>query len=181
MAEPLTLDLRSLPDRCELLPSTSRSIAAAASVRLEQLHGERVDDPMALQSDDLRRTGQIIRLPIQQDARNTYDDPEEATEEGAEAIAILVARDLLDRVVFRRLPKHTGADYRMRAATAAADGDEYERLECSGIGDGRDSASTRLREKLSQMAAHDAGRPGHAIVTRFGREPVEILVARYPR
>lgn len=174
----VTLDLGSLPDQCELLADTCRSIAAAACVRLAQLRGERDADPVRVAGDGLDRTGTIARMPVDEKAHATYADPEEATEEGAEAIAILVARQLLDRIVFRRLPKRTGADYRMRAVQSTG-GDDYERLECSGIGDGDESGPARLREKLTQLASHQAHRPGHAVVTRFGREPVEVHIGRH--
>ena len=175
-AEPIVLDLRTLPEQCELLPSTCASMAAAASVTLERLHGGRDRDRCRV----VERDGSIVRVEVTKQTRDTYDDPEEATEEGADAIAILVARHVLDRIVFRRLPKKTGADYRMRRSSEP-DQDNYERLECSGIGEGKDSAQARLKEKLAQLASYSAHRSGHAVVTRFGREPVEIVIGKHPR
>lgn len=114
-------------------------------------------------------------------ARRTYADPQEATEKGAEAVAIVAARCLLDRVVFRRLPKATGADYLMRPLAAAdANTDSYARLECSGIADGQETAAGRLRDKIAQLARYPDGGAGRAIVTRFCSSPVDIRSRRWP-
>jgi hypothetical protein len=80
---------------------------------------------------------------------------------------------VLDRIVFRRLPKGTGADYLMRDPQTEG-GDNYERLECSGIAEGRESTISRLTSKLEQLARFRAHGPGTAIVTNFREEPVEI-------
>jgi len=85
-----------------------------------------------------------------------------------------VAREILGRIVFRRLPKGTGADYLMRE-DGEPNGDRYERLEVSGIGDGHETASARLSAKIDQLRRHD-GPSGVAIVTRFTERPREVQV-----
>ncbi len=176
----IILDLRSLPEATALLRDVAVSLAAAASVVLERKHGPGADDAAAIVHGESTRSAMIVRLAIGDDARRTYDDPQEATEEGAEAVAILVARRVLDRVVFARLPKGTGADYKMRAAGLLVD-DTYERLECSGIGDGTEATATRLREKVDQLARPANQPPGYAIVTNFVTTPVEIAIGSFPR
>lgn len=94
-------------------------------------------------------------------------------------MGILVTRRVLDRVVFRRLPKGTGADYLMREAEAA-EGDSYERLECSGMGEGQESASMRLRTKIRQLAQFPGNPSGFAIVTDFRTTPVDIRYGGWP-
>jgi hypothetical protein len=129
---------------------------------------------------DSRHAAEIERVPVDARARDTYADPEEAAEEGAEGIAMLLARRVLNRIVFRRLPKATGADYLMREPQSH-DVDGYERLECSGIGFGQESATARLRSKLEQLARYPAQPPGRAVVTHFRMAPVEIRVGSFRR
>ncbi len=179
-AEPIVLDLRTLPEHCELLRSVAEALAAAATVVLERLQGPGERDLALVRNAEVQREGVVVRTAIDDAARATYDDPQEATEEGAEAVAILVAKRLLDRVVYRRLPKETGADYMMR--DPRFDGrDHVERLECSGIGDGRDATARRLEQKIEQLGRYPDEPPGQAIVTNFRTTPIEILVGGYPR
>lgn len=177
----ITFDLQRLPADTELSRPVAEAIGLAASVVLERLHGARLDDPAVVHGgSDGGRAALIARLPLDDRARSSYADPQEATEEGGEGVGVVTARHVLDRIVFRRLPKGTGADYLMRDP-GAPDGDAYERLECSGIGDGKESAEARLRSKLQQLARAPDQPPGYAVVTDFGVEPVEIRYGRWDR
>jgi hypothetical protein len=167
-----------LPGEVELSRPVSEALALAASVVLERVHGERTRDAAKVHEDEVGRSAHIQRVPIDDRARDTYADPQEATEEGAEGIAIAVARRMLDRIVFRRLPKGTGADYFMRDPRSNG-GDTYERLECSGISDGQESAVTRLRSKIEQLARYPGHSSGRAVVTHFRMKPVEIRVGSF--
>jgi hypothetical protein len=120
-------------------------------VVLDRVRGPRERDGATVHGDGAERAADIRRVPVDDRAHATYADAQEATEEGAEGIAIVVARRMLGHVVFRRLPKGTGADYLMRDP-GADDGDAYERLECSGIADGQEAATARLRSKIEQLA-----------------------------
>jgi hypothetical protein len=147
-------------------------------VVLESLRGPAERDPAAISGAVDPTPAEIMRIAIGDDARRTYADLEEATEEGAEAIAYLVASRVMGRVVFSRLPKKSGGDWKMRPR-GAPPGDTYERLEVSGIGAGSEKAAARLQTKLDQLARYP-GTVGYAIVTRFRSEPVEVLVGRAP-
>jgi hypothetical protein len=170
---PVSLDLAALPVEAELSRPVAEALALAASVVLDRLHGAREGDAAILHGHASPRTGELRRVPVDAAARATYADPQEATEEGGEGVAVVVARRVLDRIVFRRLPKGTGADYFMRDPEVV-EGDTYERLECSGIEDGQETAAARLRSKLEQLARFPKEPPGWAVVTSFRMEPVEV-------
>ncbi len=174
----LTLDLRSITSECEILPDLARSLASAAAVTLDSVHGPRDDDAAVLRDADLVSSARIVRVAVSQQSRDSYADPDEATEEGAEAIAYLVASRALDRVVFARLPKKTGADWKMRRRSEIRS-DAYERLECSGIASPRESLATRLRDKLDRFKKFPGPR-GCAIVTDFSESPVRIAIGWQP-
>jgi len=124
------------------------------------------------------RAAEIVPTPVDLTAEETYNDPQEATEEGAEGVALTAARAVLDRVAFRRLPKGRGADYLMRRADAR-DGDDYERLERSGIGEGDEGIDARLREKVRQLARFPEAPPGWAAVTDFRTLPIALRLERW--
>lgn len=171
---PATLDLRRIEHECDILPDTARSLAAAASVTLERKHGRREEDPATVRDGSSSHDVRIQRVAVTAQARDTYGDHDEATEEGAEAIAYLVASHVLDRVVFSRLPKKTGADWKMRRRSER-NTDVYERLECSGIASDGESMASRLREKVDRFDKYPGPR-GCAIVTHFGERPVQIVI-----
>jgi hypothetical protein len=149
-------------------------------VVLARHQGPRERDVAVIQRGEASQDAEILRTPIDGRTRDTYADPQEATEEGAEGVAISTARRALHRIVFRRLPKGTGADYLMRDPESKDD-DAYERLECSGIADGQESATARLRSKLAQLARFPTQPSGHAVVTHFRMHPVEIHVGSHRR
>ena len=173
----MDLDLRKLSE----LPGASRRVtddlALAASVVLERLHGERSLDPATIAQDLSSRVAVIHRVSVDARDRAWKSDPQKATEQGGEGIAVLTAYHVLARVVVRRLQTDTGADYLLRSAHVSG-GDDLERLECSGIGDGKESTGHRLRTKLRQLARYP-GEKGHAIVTNFGAVPVEIHIGAW--
>jgi len=170
---PVLLSLPGLHAEVELSRPFSEALALAASVVLEHLHGPRERDDAVIHGNDASRSAEIERVPLDERAHATYADPQEATEEGAEGIAILLARQIFGRIVFQRLPKGTGADYKMRDPHSK-DIDAYERLECSGIAEGQETAASRLRSKLDQLARFPDHPRGLAVVTHFRKQPVEI-------
>lgn len=175
---PFDLDLRELPKDVELCPPIAEMAALAASMTLDRFHGQ--GPPYAAKIIQKRPVSAGIQaVGVNELVRASFGDAQEATELGAVAIALSVARRVFGRVVFARLPKRTGADYLMRAPGAS--GDDYERLECSGIGDGSETGRQRLGEKVRQLARYPTRPPGYAIVTHFRARPVEVHVATWPR
>ena len=110
--------------------------------------------------------------------RRTYDDPEEATEEGACGVAILRARALTGLSVVRRARRGTGFDYYLGTEDAL---DFQARLEVSGVRQGTEAqVEARLRQKRAQIERFD-GEFGtlvaYAIVVEFG-EPKAVVDRR---
>jgi hypothetical protein len=169
----ILLSLPRLRAEAELSRPVAEALALAASVVLERLHGPGERDAALVHEDDASRAAEIERVPVDERDHATYGDMQEATEEGAEGIAISVAQRVLGRVVFRRLPKRTGADYLMRDPRST-EADGYERLECSGIAEGQETATSRLRSKLDQLARFPTYGSGRAVVTHFRMQPIEI-------
>lgn len=174
-SSPLDLDLRTLSEIPGASSRVTADLALAASVVLDRLHRERPDDPATVQHVRVQHHASIRRVAVEERDRAWKADHLKATEQGGEAMAVLTAYRLLDRVVVRRLQTDTGADYLVRMVGAVGD-DSLERLECSGIGDGKETTAHRLSTKLAQLARYPDEPPGHAIVTNFGTAPVEIHI-----
>ena len=106
--------------------------------------------------------------PTEQMVR-AYADLEEATEDGASAIGILVSMSLIGYTVVKRSWKTTGIDYWL-----GYDSDPLfqnkARLEVSGILIGSSAIiNARLKQKLKQTKQSDDSRlPALIIVTEFG-------------
>lgn len=171
MRELLLADLRTgMP---ALTPASGERLAEAASHCLaEQGHVLRII---------LEVTGEhtesfvLERLPTDDVIRRTYNDLDEATEEGACAIAILLARELTGWSVVRRARRGTGFDYYLGSESAL---DFQARLEVSGIRQGTPSQiEARVRQKRLQTTQSDANL-GHlsayVIVVEFSQPQARV-------
>lgn len=133
--------------------------------------------------------------PVSPQARRTWNDPEETTEDGAVGLAALLAWREIGWPVVLRSWKGTGFDYWLgdrdtgqvspaeRAATAALRSLLRDdnlivrgRLEVSGIREGGDAAvRQRVRDKLRQIRQGDVWPlPGFVIVVEFSRPLAEV-------
>ena len=133
--------------------------------------------------------------PASPQARRTWNDPEETTEDGAVGLAVLLAWREIGWPVILRSWKGSGFDYWLgdretgrvspaeRSATAALRSLLREdslivrgRLEVSGIREGGDAAvSQRVRDKLRQINRGDSWPlPGFVIVVEFSRPLAEV-------
>ena len=110
--------------------------------------------------------------PVTDQARRTWNDDQEATEDGAAGIAVLLASREIGYAVVSRSRKGTGFDYWLGEDVL----DFKARMEVSGIRNGNDSqVRARVQEKLRQMNRSNAlGLPAYAIVVEFGRPLAEI-------
>ena len=142
-----------------------QSYVEAASVRLAAFHSPptpaTIDRDVALVSAELRWT-----VP-EEAIRSSYADLQEATEEGACAVAFATVMTEGYRVV-KRLPKGTGADFFVLLPAGAKDEERHIRLEVSEIGAGRDRAAhlSRVQQKVDQLVRADFS-PGLAVVVTF--------------
>jgi hypothetical protein len=101
----------------------------------------------------------------------TYADIQEATEQGAYGVAILVVREAAGKTVLERAAKGGGFDFWI--------GDEEDselpfqglaRLEVSGILEGDDSKiQARTKQKQSQVARSDGRTPALIAIVEFSR------------
>ena len=108
--------------------------------------------------------------------RREWADPQEATENGAVAVAILLADIMTEYYVIERSYKSTGIDYWLGKK------DEFflqkaARLEASGIRNGeRHSVDARVKAKLKQSEqSKSTGLPVVVVVVEFGT-PDAIMV-----
>ena len=168
-------------------------LARAASVCLEsQDHVPGVQLTVRGMSDSTHLLTWPMTTP---QTRRTRSDPQEATEDGAAGIAVLLAIREIGQTIILRSRKPTGIDYWLGsyddlnasvAERTMTDGlqtlieDEQlivkGRLEVSGILHGSDSdIRARSREKLSQSGRSDSsGLPSYVIVVEFGGPLAEV-------
>ena len=113
--------------------------------------------------------------PIAAQAQLSWNDPDYATEKGAECIAILIARAEFGYSIIRQSWKGTGFDYWMGDASSEGFLDKAG-LEISGIRKGDDhTIRARVREKLRQASrSANSGLRTYAIVVEFGRPVAEV-------
>lgn len=107
-------------------------------------------------------------------ARRANADLQEATEDGAMAVAIAVITRITKHRVVLRSRKGTGFDWWLGPSPGVFEA----RLEISGILNGPGEVSGRVKEKLKQMTPTDAGGlPGYAAVIEFGT-PQAVIVEK---
>lgn len=156
-----------------ITPSLGRSIAEAGAVSLEaqgHVQGKTMEIRGALAAS----------LPVHWDSptdqtRESWADPEEATEYGAAGIAILLVKKYKDYSVLKRSRKGSGFDYWLGKEPTNLFQD-YARLEVSGIqnGDSQD-VKRRVSIKLKQIEPSDnLGLPGIIVVVEFGQPLAEM-------
>lgn len=171
------LDLRELGDgkMVGLSAAVGSSLAQAGAVCMEsQRHDPGVE---------LVVRGQVPgRHPLHweppdEQARRTWRNEIDATENGAAGVALLLARRLLGCVTTSRSRHGTGFDYWLGQD---ADGDPIQdevRLEVSGIRQGSSAdIRRRVRQKLDQMQGGDPSVSGYAIVVEFGHPAARVAV-----
>ena len=113
---------------------------------------------------------------IDDQARRSHNDLQEATERGASGIAILVVCDLTGMIVVERSKKGPGFDYWL----GDEDDDELfqrkARLEASGLlVASRSRMQARVRQKREQVRRSDHLAPGYVAVVEFGT-PIACVV-----
>lgn len=175
------LDLNALgkpPGLPALSVVKGRALAEAAAVCLEHQH-HKTGKPLKVAG--MKSAEFSLEWPmVTQQTRMTYNDLQEATEDGACAIAIVLARDLTGLNVIERSRQGTGFDYWL-GANAGTLFQDKSRLEVSGILKGDKAAiARRLRRKMSQTKqSDDSNLPAFVCVVEFGT-PQAHLVKREP-
>ena len=114
-------------------------------------------------------------------AMRTWADHREATQFGATAIAVLLAKKEIDYAVVERSVIGTGIDYWLGHETDEPPFQRKARLEISGIlnagGNDRQvekAVGVRVREKIRQTQSSSGSLPAYVIVVEFGRPLAEV-------
>lgn len=153
-----------------LSPTKGRELVEAARVCL---HHGRHRSGVSLSVTGYWHTSRalVFEEPSVQ-ALRTHADLQEATESGACALAIVVARDETGLEVVERARKGTGVDYWLGRVVGVFEA----RLEVSGILEGGDvHVARRAQQKLEQMKrSDDDDIPGYAAVVEFSGPRVHV-------
>ncbi len=174
------LDLNELNNGLPAItPELGKVLAQVAGVCLEsQGHHQGVHLQV---SGYVNNTHALTWPPSTDQALRTWADPQEKTEYGATAIAVLLAKKGIGYPVIERAVKGTGIDYWLGHETNGLPFQRKARLEISGIlsveGSDSDVAKTvaaRVREKLRQTQSSSGSFPAYVIVVEFGRPLAEV-------
>jgi hypothetical protein len=160
--------------KCKCIPKgKGRFLAEAASFCIDK-EGHALISTLEVVGDhsaifDLRR------MPVDDQMVRAFKDPQEATEFGAEGIAISLVSELTSFQAVERAVTGTGIDYWL----ANKDDDELNfaaRLEVSGIQSGGEvERKNRVRGKLKQTDQSDDRRiPAMVIVVEFSDLVAEV-------
>lgn len=112
--------------------------------------------------------------------RNTYGDPDTATEKGAEGIAFIIVDRFTDYKVGQQSFVGTGFDFYLvpkgSESTLMSLCEDYIKLEVSGIDkkSPTNRVETRIKKKSKQAATVKDGKEFYAIVPEFGDPMVEV-------
>ncbi|MCB2215119.1 MAG: hypothetical protein KQH59_03575 [Desulfobulbaceae bacterium] len=167
------LDLNELEKGLPAISSSfGKALAEAGGVCFEsQSHRQGV----LIEIRGFSSTDYSLNWPtITDQIRRNWNDPEEATEFGATAVAVLLIKKEVGFSVINRARKGKGFDYWL--------GDEDSmpfqnkaRLEISGIRSGKYShIKSRLKKKLKQTEPSDGLLPAYIVVVEFSKPAAEI-------
>ena len=152
-----------------LTASAGGRLAEAASVCLEDQGHIDTEPPVLTVTGLPTRSHRLVPLPVDDAMKACYADPEEATEEGACGVAILLLREAIGFLVVRRSRRGTGYDYGLGTVGHL---DLSARLEVSGIRRGtRQAIAQRVRQKERQTRQSDTTQgdlPAYVVVVEFG-------------
>ena len=168
------LDLNELGNGLPAIsPSFGKAIAEAAGVCLEsQGHTQLTSIVVRGYIDDELR---LSWPQINDQARRTWNDPEEATEYGSTAVAVLLARQELGYLAVERSSKGSGIDYWLGEESGALSFERKARLEVSGIRRGSDAdIARRVRERLGRISRYAESLPAFVVVVEFSMPVAEV-------
>ena len=174
------IDLDELADGLPAIsPAWGRTLAEIAGVCLEsQGHAPGVcflTIGCATDGDKLSWT------PVTGQTRRTWGDLQEATEYGATAVAVLLAKRETGYAVIECAMQGTGIDYWIGDESGGPPFQRKARLEISGIlharghrGAVRRAVATRVKQKLEQTGRSGNLLPAYAAVVEFGTLLAEV-------
>lgn len=169
---PQTLDLGSLAQGLPpgLTPERGAAMAQAARVCLTE---SRHPSPCGLTVDGGHSGRMPLAFQVATDAESrSWNDQEEATQQGAYAVAILVMKQLESLTVLERSRRGTHFDWWLGTSDGGPLFQDKVHLEVSGI---RDGSEARISERVAEKWG------------RFGTEPAvdgfrrRVVVVEYSR
>ncbi len=157
-------------------PRVSDCYAEAAAVCLENQSQEKGVEINVI--GDVEATLELSWEEVSQQARDSWNDLQEATEYGATCIAILLVQTLTDMRVTRRSPKRTGFDYWLGDKNDDFPFQDKARLEVSGILKGTTAQiNQRVKEKIEQTKRSDVlDLPAYIVVVEFSTPVCKIVI-----
>jgi hypothetical protein len=164
------LDLRTLRAMSSASPTMLAFYAETASVMLWRFHAPHKSLELAETPGTWHRGEQSIPVILlwnepTMEVLHSHGNEQDATEQGAYALAIAVA-DALGFHVLGRAHHGSGSDWIMIPRGEPTN--DYYKLEVSGMARaGTESPASRLAAKVQQGSNGDLRRPGVAVVARF--------------
>lgn len=158
-----------------LLPEYAVALAYAAAVCLEE-EGHAVGVQLAVSEEGDPQRRFTLSWPAATDpARRTWADADEATEQGACAVAAVLVKAMADLLVVHRSRRGTGFDYWVGSPGQLEPlFQQKARLEVSGIRHALDDAHVRARErqKVGQVLGMETAEfrpiPRIVVIVDFG-------------
>jgi len=163
-----------LGERDDVTPGRGGAFAEAAAVCLdEQGHELGVHMQVGGSFDELF----AVSWPtVTEQMRRQWNDPEEATENGAYGVAILLTQRLTGLSALKRSRKGPGFDYWVGKPDSLLFQDAAG-LEVSGIRQGDSKAvAARVRQKLRQVRRSDGTLPAYVVVVEFSAPRSQVVM-----
>lgn len=182
MDQQLTLEL-ILQKLCEGLPGITPEVGAAlVQACTVCLHHRGHDDRVMLTVKGIHPKVFCLRWRPQDvtpQVLRTWNDLQEATEDGAACLACLLVLELTEYTVIERSRKKTGFDYWLGRDEDSALFSRDGRLEVSGIlkgSDGQIKKRVSIKVKQTSPTAH-LGLPALAVVVEFSNPVAHVAAA----
>lgn len=160
-----------------LSPAKGEYCGECASVCLETHNGHQQGTQMSVISHDGGRIYYSISWkPVTLQMAQSCNDAQEATEHGAECVALLLMKDILRYEVVCRSRKGTGIDY-MLGNLGSALRNPVARLEVSGILNSPQGVKSRVTEKKKQtLSSQNTQLPAFIVVVEFSQPLAEVVL-----
>lgn len=160
-----------------LLPSTAANYLDAARVCLDRHHTPPTE--FKIIDDEREFQIEVDWLPSDDRGRNAWANQDDATRDGAYAIALAAVELSRNMVALRRAETRMGADYYI--APIGQELDDLEncfRLEVSGTDLSSAEVRRRLQEKVAQARRGNSNLPAIAAVVGFRAKLIMISSVR---
>lgn len=170
------LDLRELANGMPgLSPAKGEYCVECASVCLETHNGHQQRTQMSVISKDGENIYySVFWKPVNSQMESSCNDEQEATEHGAECVALILMKDILEYEAVMRSRKGTGFDYMLGKLNSALR-QPVARLEVSGILKSPQNVKNRITAKKKQtLTSQNSGLPAFVVVVEFSQPSAEV-------